>query len=115
MVIEGVPLELSRCITEELSIPTIGIGAGPHCDGQVLVCYDFLGMVRGFLPKFVKRYAELGDTIVQATQAFVAEVNQGQFPDEVHSFGAKGPRIGNATATLEGAAQPGYGPEGDEP
>jgi 3-methyl-2-oxobutanoate hydroxymethyltransferase len=70
-----------------VSVPTIGIGAGPDCDGQVLVCYDLLGLFQGFVPRFVKRYAELGETIVSATRAYVNEVRAGAFPEERHSFG----------------------------
>jgi len=67
-------------------VPTIGIGAGPECDGQVLVCYDLLGLFQGFVPRFVKRYAELGDTVTAAVRNYVAEVRSGQFPEERHSF-----------------------------
>jgi 3-methyl-2-oxobutanoate hydroxymethyltransferase len=86
LVLEGVPLELARTITQSLSIPTIGIGAGVDCDGQVLVCYDLLGMNPDFKPKFVKRYANLHGSITEAASAFFAEVRQGAFPDEDHSF-----------------------------
>lgn len=89
LVIEGVPADVAARITEAVAIPTIGIGAGPECDGQVLVCYDFLGMFRGMRPKFVKRYAELGDQIVEATRAYVDEVRSGAFPAPEHSFGIK--------------------------
>lgn len=89
LVIEGVPADVAERITESVAIPTIGIGAGPHCDGQVLVCYDFLGMFRGMRPKFVKRYAEIGDAIVEATKQYVQEVRDGEFPTEAHSFGIK--------------------------
>lgn len=88
IVLEGMPADLARRITEAVGVPTIGIGAGPHCDGQVLVCYDFLGMVRDLKPKFVKRYAELGDAIANATRAYVDEVRSGRFPSEAHSYGA---------------------------
>ncbi|NVJ28064.1 3-methyl-2-oxobutanoate hydroxymethyltransferase [Myxococcus sp. AM011] len=88
LVLEGVPLELARTITQSLSIPTIGIGAGRYCDGQVLVCYDLLGMNPDFKPKFVKRYANLHGSITEATGAFFTEVRQGAFPDEDHSFKA---------------------------
>ena len=71
------------------AVPTIGIGAGPHCDGQVLVCYDLLGMYRGMRPKFVKRYAELGDAVVDATRQYVDEVRSGAFPAPEHSFGMR--------------------------
>jgi 3-methyl-2-oxobutanoate hydroxymethyltransferase len=89
IVIEGVPADVAARVTEAVAIPTIGIGAGPSCDGQVLVCYDFLGMFRGIRPKFVKRYAELGDAVVEATRAYVDEVRSGAFPSEAHSFGIK--------------------------
>jgi 3-methyl-2-oxobutanoate hydroxymethyltransferase len=89
IVIEGVPADVAARITEAVAIPTIGIGAGPECDGQVLVCYDFLGMFRGLRPKFVKRYAELGDQVVEATRAYVDEVRSGAFPAPEHSFGIK--------------------------
>lgn len=93
LVLEGVPLELARAITEKLSIPTIGIGAGPHCDGQVLVCYDLLGMNPGFRPKFVKQYANLHDGIFQAAQSYFGEVRNESFPDEEHSFKSKTIRL----------------------
>lgn len=86
LVLEGVPLELARQITERLSIPTIGIGAGMHCDGQVLVCYDLLGMNPDFKPKFVKRYANLHGDIRSAAEAFFREVRSEAFPDDEHSF-----------------------------
>jgi 3-methyl-2-oxobutanoate hydroxymethyltransferase len=86
LVMEGVPLELAKQITARLSIPTIGIGAGKHCDGQVLVCYDLLGMNPDFKPKFVKRYANLHEGMTAAAQAFFHEVREQKFPDEDHSF-----------------------------
>lgn len=86
LVLEGVPLELAKTITSRLSIPTIGIGAGKHCDGQVLVCYDLLGLNPSFKPKFVKRYADGHATVSQAAQTFFTEVRAGSFPDEDHSF-----------------------------
>lgn len=89
IVIEGVPADVAARVTEAVAVPTIGIGAGPHCDGQVLVCYDFLGMFRGMRPKFVKRFAELGDAVVEATRAYVDEVRNGEFPAQEHSFGIK--------------------------
>lgn len=89
IVLEGVPVELSRVITEALSIPTIGIGAGVDCDGQVLVCYDLLGMFDDFVPKFVKRYAQLGEQAVQAVEQYKAEVQAGSFPAEAHTFHSK--------------------------
>ncbi|RKH55048.1 3-methyl-2-oxobutanoate hydroxymethyltransferase [Corallococcus llansteffanensis] len=88
LVLEGVPLELARTITQSLKIPTIGIGAGKHCDGQVLVCYDLLGMNPDFKPKFVKRFANLHGNITEAAGAFFSEVRGGTFPDDEHSFKA---------------------------
>jgi 3-methyl-2-oxobutanoate hydroxymethyltransferase len=86
LVLEGVPLELARTITAQLSIPTIGIGAGKHCDGQVLVCYDLFGLNPSFKPKFVKRYANLYESMHGAAQTYFSEVRRGEFPDEDHSF-----------------------------
>ncbi len=86
LVLEAVPLELAKQITARLTIPTIGIGAGKHCDGQVLVCYDLLGMNPDFKPKFVKRYADLHGSITGAAKSFFDEVRAQTFPDEDHSF-----------------------------
>ncbi len=86
VVLEGIPLDLAQEITGRLTIPTIGIGAGVHCDGQVLVIHDMLGLFDKFTPKFVKRYAELGAVVAEAVKHFVAEVRSGKFPDEGHSF-----------------------------
>lgn len=97
IVLEGIPSELARRITEAVDVPTIGIGAGPHCDGQVLVCYDFLGMYRDLRPKFVKRFAELGEAVVAATAAYVEEVRAGTFPAEEHSFGGARPPTRSTT------------------
>ena len=116
IVVEGVPAELGRRITEAVSVPTIGIGAGPHCDGQVLVCYDFLGMYSNVRPKFVKRYAELGDAIVEATKSYVSEVQSGEFPGAEHSFGAgKVPSPDRPTGSrpVVDAPPKGYGPASD--
>ena len=118
IVLEGLPADLGRRITDAVAVPAIGIGAGPHCDGQVLVCYDFLGMFREIKPKFVKRYAELGDAVVEATRAYVAEVRSGAFPSAAHSFGMAKPRtLGEATGTAPVVEEqpPGYGPASDEP
>jgi 3-methyl-2-oxobutanoate hydroxymethyltransferase len=87
IVLEGIPAGLAAEITAALSIPTIGIGAGPSCDGQVLVIYDLLGMSDRFRPKFVKRYLELAPRIRGACTEFIAEVRAGQFPTAEHSFG----------------------------
>jgi 3-methyl-2-oxobutanoate hydroxymethyltransferase len=80
IVLESIPAEAAKAITEALLIPTIGIGAGPHCDGQVLVSYDALGLFTEFVPSFVKRYAELGDAVTKAVGEYVAEVRDGKFP-----------------------------------
>ena len=93
LVLEGIPTAVAARITEAIDIPTIGIGAGPHCDGQVLVCNDILGMDLSFKPKFVKRYAELETTMVGAFEQYAAEVRSGAFPGPENSFGAKkGPK-----------------------
>jgi len=86
LVLEGIPVGLAKRITESVSIPTIGIGAGVHCDGQVLVCYDLLGMDEVFKPKFVKRYENLQDRISGAVRAFIDDVKGREFPREEHSF-----------------------------
>ena len=86
VVLEGMPLDLAREITERLTIPTIGIGAGAHCDGQVLVIHDMLGLFDDFTPKFVKRYADLKSTVANAAKEFIGEVKERKFPLEEHSF-----------------------------
>lgn len=96
IVLEGMPTPLGAEITKALSIPTIGIGAGPHCDGQVLVLYDLLGMNATFTPKFVKRFADLDETVRGALKTFSREVQSGAFPDEAHSFSAAKPAIAPA-------------------
>jgi len=86
VVLEGIPQNLARRITESISIPTIGIGAGPHCDGQVLVIHDILGLCEKYSPKFVKRYADARELISGAVSAYISDVRQGSFPTEEHSF-----------------------------
>ena len=86
VVLEGIPARLAAEITSGLTIPTIGIGAGPACDGQVLVIHDILGLCEKYSPKFVKRYADLGPLISDAVRQYVAEVKAGEFPTEEHSF-----------------------------
>ena len=86
VVLEGIPLDLAKEITRRLSIPAIGIGAGIHCDGQVLVVHDMLGLFDIYTPKFVKQYADLRGIMTDAVKNFVAEVREGKFPDEEHSF-----------------------------
>ena len=86
LVMECVPSLLAKKITEELNIPTIGIGAGPYCDGQVLVIHDVLGMYSGFTPKFVKKYANLQPQIINALQTYKQEVEAGAFPSDEYTF-----------------------------
>ncbi|MEY2933813.1 MAG: 3-methyl-2-oxobutanoate hydroxymethyltransferase [Pseudomonadota bacterium] len=86
LVLEAIPRGVAKLVTDSVSIPTIGIGAGPECDGQVLVCYDLLGLFQGFVPRFVKRYAELGESVVDAARSYVTEVRAGHFPEGRHSF-----------------------------
>jgi len=86
IVLEAIPADLAAEVTATLHIPTIGIGAGSHCDGQVLVSYDLLGMNADFQPRFVKRYAELHRVINEAAARYVDEVRGGVFPSEAHSF-----------------------------
>jgi 3-methyl-2-oxobutanoate hydroxymethyltransferase len=86
IVLEAIPAELAKTITEQLTIPTIGIGAGPHCDGQVLVLYDLLGLFDDFVPKFVKPYAHLKADALQALRRYKEEVEQGKFPSDLESY-----------------------------
>ncbi len=86
LLLEAIPMELAKRITEEVSIPTIGIGAGPYCDGQVLVLHDVIGLFERFLPKFAKRYVNLKDEALRAIKAYKEEVENGTFPSEEHSF-----------------------------
>jgi len=86
LVLEAVPAPVAERISEALTIPTIGIGAGAACDGQVLVWHDLLGLYPGRTPRFVKRYAELADQIAAALERYVADVRTGAFPDEQHIY-----------------------------
>jgi len=86
IVLEAIPAEIAARVTEAVSIPTIGIGAGPDCDGQVLVFHDLVGLFDRFTPKFVKRYAESGSTMQQAVARYKEEVENGSFPSEEQSF-----------------------------
>ncbi|HEY9507906.1 MAG TPA: 3-methyl-2-oxobutanoate hydroxymethyltransferase [Gemmatimonadales bacterium] len=86
LVLELVPSALARRVSEALTIPTIGIGAGPHCDGQVLVLHDMLGLNEGFSPKFLRRFAELGGAVREAVRAYADEVRAGRYPGKEHSF-----------------------------
>ena len=86
LLLEAIPMKLAKRITRELSIPTIGIGAGPFCDGQVLVLHDVIGMFERFVPKFVKRYANLKEEALKAIKNYREEVEKGVFPAEEQSF-----------------------------
>jgi 3-methyl-2-oxobutanoate hydroxymethyltransferase len=86
IVLEGIPEKVAELITKAVSIPTIGIGAGKHCDGQILVYQDMLGMFSDFVPKFVKQYANLGTIMKEAIGSYVNEVQEGVFPEEKHTF-----------------------------
>jgi 3-methyl-2-oxobutanoate hydroxymethyltransferase len=86
IVLEAIPADLAKTITREVSIPTIGIGAGPHCDGQVLVLYDLLGLFDDFTPKFVKPYAHLKADALQALKRYREEVEHGKFPTDAESY-----------------------------
>ncbi len=86
LVVECVPVELAARITEAVKIPTIGIGAGPHCDGQILVTPDLLGLFTDIRPRFVKQYADLGQEVTRAVEQYCQEVREGSFPAAEHSF-----------------------------
>jgi 3-methyl-2-oxobutanoate hydroxymethyltransferase len=99
IVLEAMPADVASRVTGAVSVPTIGIGAGRGCDGQVLVCTDLVGMSRGHAPRFVKHFAEVGDTIVAATRGFIDEVRAGTFPDKDHEYqGASAPAVVRRTA-----------------
>jgi 3-methyl-2-oxobutanoate hydroxymethyltransferase len=86
IVLEAVPSPVAARITEALDIPTIGIGAGADCDGQVLVWHDLLGLYEGHAPRFVKQYADLAPTIAAAVEQYASEVRDGSFPEERHTY-----------------------------
>jgi len=107
VVLEGVPQDLGARITAALTIPTIGIGAGKDCDGQVLVSYDMLGLTPNLRPKFVKRYAELFETARAASVAYADEIQRGVFPGPEHSFGVAKASDTKPVTEIES----GYGPK----
>ena len=86
VVLESVPADLGRRVSQALRIPTVGIGAGPYCDAQILVWQDMAGLTTGRLPRFVKRYASLRDTLLDATRRFTDDVSGGRYPDAEHSY-----------------------------
>jgi 3-methyl-2-oxobutanoate hydroxymethyltransferase len=87
LILEAIPLDLAKTISGKLSILTIGIGAGPHCDGQVLVLHDVLGLFRRFVPKFAKKYADMRADALKALTEYREDVERGAFPGEEHSHG----------------------------
>ncbi|MCI4444523.1 MAG: 3-methyl-2-oxobutanoate hydroxymethyltransferase [Candidatus Aminicenantes bacterium] len=94
IVLESIPQELAREITAALKIPTIGIGAGPECDGQVLVINDLLGLTSGYLPRFVKKYVDLQTIISKAVNEFIHEVKEGYYPAQEHCYHLKAEKAG---------------------
>ncbi len=110
LVIEGVPVALAERITRALDIPTIGIGAGLGCDGQILVGYDLLGLSTTLKPKFVKHFAQFFEDGAQATRTFIDEVRSGVFPGPEHSFGISPARPSTVAEAPLTAATPAYGP-----
>jgi 3-methyl-2-oxobutanoate hydroxymethyltransferase len=112
ITLEGIPCEVAQRITQSVSVPTIGIGAGPHCDGQVLVCYDLLGLEMQMQPKFVRRFAELGQATIAATLSYVQDVRAGAFPAQEHCYGAL-PSARRAQPTLRDGGE--LGSLGEQP
>ncbi len=113
VVLEAIPAPIAARITEALTVPTIGIGAGPSCDGQVLVWHDLLGLTEGHVPRFVKQYAQLGATIQQALQAYVADIREGRFPESAHTYGIGDDELAQFESQLR-EARPLVGPSRKE-
>jgi 3-methyl-2-oxobutanoate hydroxymethyltransferase len=106
IVLEAIPAPGAARVTAELEIPTIGVGAGPDCDGQVLVYHDLLGLTEGHLPRFVKRYANLSREIRDALESYASEVRSGAFPDEEHTYEMPAEELAEFEG-LEGPVRPG--------
>ena len=102
LVLESVPARIAAHVSQALTIPTIGIGAGPGCDGQVLVWHDLLGINEGVTPRFVKRYADVAGEIRRGLQAFAAEVRSGAYPADEHVYKISGDELRAFEAELEG-------------
>jgi len=98
---EAVPAKIAEVISKQLTIPTIGIGAGAGCDGQILLCHDLLGVFTDFKPKFTKRYANLTEVAVKGISAYIAEVKAGKFPDDDHSYGVDDKEYENFVSMVE--------------
>jgi 3-methyl-2-oxobutanoate hydroxymethyltransferase len=103
VVLEAVPAAVAAHVTASLSVPTIGIGAGPSCDGQVLVWHDMLGYYEGQAPRFVKRYADLGDVITDAVARYADDVRSGAFPEEQHTYSIPEDELAAFEAALQNA------------
>ena len=114
VVVEGVPGDLAVEITDTLAIPTIGIGAGAGCDGQVLVLYDLLGLNPSFKPRFVKHFTNGADVITDAVSAYKDEVQAGTFPGLEHTFGSRSRKKSAASASKDAPVKAVYGPTDDE-
>ena len=98
LVLESIPADVAATVTRELAIPTIGIGAGPDCDGQILVSYDMLGLFDGFVPSFVHQYAKLGDAIEAATREYASDVRAGRYPQRARPVSAPHVAAGSSTS-----------------
>jgi len=103
VVLEAVPAAVGRAVTQALTVPTIGIGAGADCDGQVLVWHDMLGYYEGHAPRFVKRYADLGDVITDALGRYAGDVRAGTFPEEQHTYAIPAEELAAFEASAEKA------------
>ena len=103
VVLEAVPAAVGRAVTQALTVPTIGIGAGAGCDGQVLVWHDMLGYYEGHAPRFVKRYADLGDVIAEALGRYAEDVRAGTFPEEKHTYAIPAEELAAFEASAEKA------------
>ncbi len=106
LVLEAVPAPIARLITESVSMPTIGIGAGVHCDGQILVTHDMVGLFDRFTPKFVKQYANIGETIASAIEKYKTEVQNRTFPQPDHSFTMDDEELARLKEALEERQEP---------
>jgi 3-methyl-2-oxobutanoate hydroxymethyltransferase len=104
LLLEAVPAEPARRIAESTDLPVIGCGAGPHCDGQVLVVQDMLGLTQGRLPRFVKRYADVRSVILEIVGTYIDDVVARRFPSEAHTYTLEGPSRGNRRETSKPAA-----------
>ena len=114
VVLECVPAEVARIITDKLRIPTIGIGAGPHCDGQILVFHDLVGLSDGHIPKFVKKYLDLNQIIQEALESYVQDVKNGDFPGDNHSYHLKPGKVKELTRRKTSGRR-GYGSRKSKP